>query len=137
MSDTIAHSRALLRLFAQSGYGELHVRSGDFEMFVARSGGRRNPLHAVASLAQPPATVQSTPAQATAFRVTAPHIASLISILPVGSAVAAGDAVARLALLDEQIDIVADRAGMVDAVLAQPGALVEYATPLLSLTSAA
>jgi acetyl-CoA carboxylase biotin carboxyl carrier protein len=121
MSDTIANSRALLRLFIQSDYGELHVRSGDFEMFVARAGGRRNPMRDARA----------------AFLVTAPHIASLVSTLPVGSVVAAGDKVARIALLDEAIDIVADQAGTIDTLLVQPGALIEYATPLLSLTSAA
>jgi acetyl-CoA carboxylase biotin carboxyl carrier protein len=133
MSDTIANSRALLRLFSQSDYGELHVRSGDFEMFVARAGGRRNPMRD-AVLAPAPAPA---PAARAAFLVTAPHIASLVSTLPVGSVVAAGDKVARIALLDEAIDIVADQAGTIDTLLAQPGALIEYATPLLSLTSAA
>jgi acetyl-CoA carboxylase biotin carboxyl carrier protein len=129
MSDPITNSRALLRLFSQSDYGELHVRSGDFEMFVARAGGRRNPMRDAA-----PAPA---PAARASYLVTAPHIASLVSTLPVGSVVAAGDKVARIALLDEAIDIVADQAGTIDTLLVQPGALIEYATPLLSLTSAA
>jgi biotin carboxyl carrier protein len=132
MSDTIDNSRALLRLFTKSGYGELHVRLGDFQMFVARADGARNPLRAGAPAAEP-----SAPASAVSHVVTAPHIASLVSTLPVGSAIAAGDMVARIALLDEEIDIAAEQAGMVDAVLAQPGTLVEYATPILSLRSAA
>jgi biotin carboxyl carrier protein len=132
MSDTIDNSRALLRLFTKSGYGELHVRLGDFQMFVARADGARNPLRAGAPAAEPSAL-----ASAVSHVVTAPHIASLVSTLPVGSAIAAGDMVARIALLDEEIDIAAEQAGMVDAVLAQPGTLVEYATPILSLRSAA
>lgn len=133
MSDTIDNSRALLRLFTKSGYGELHVRLGDFQMFVARADGARNPLRAGGA----PAAEPSAPASAVSHVVTAPHIASLVSTLPVGSAIAAGDMVARIALLDEEIDIAAEQAGMVDAVLAQPGTLVEYATPILSLRSAA
>jgi biotin carboxyl carrier protein len=132
MSDTIDNSRALLRLFTKSDYGELHVRLGDFQMFVARANGGCNPLRAGT-----PAAERSAPASAVSHVVTAPHIASLVSTLPVGSAIAAGDMVARIALLDEEIDIAAEQAGMVDAVLAQPGTLVEYATPILSLRSAA
>jgi biotin carboxyl carrier protein len=138
MSDTIRKSRVLLRLFAQSDYGELHIRDGDFQMFVARTAGRSNPMRGHASMGAlvHPAMPQAA-AQTAAFVVSAPHIATLVSTLPVGSAVMAGDMVARIALLDELIDIPAEQPGMVDAVLAQPGALIEFATPILSLISVA
>lgn len=136
MNKTITDTRALLRLFEQSDYGELYVREGDYQLFLARTAGRTNPLRRGASVTPVPLAAPEAKPSA-AIMVTAPHIASLISALPVGSAVAAGDIVARIALLDEEIDIAAEQAGMVDAILAQPGALVEYATPILSLVAAA
>lgn len=129
MSDAITDTRALLRLFEQSRYGELYVRGDDYSLFIARTAGRTNPL--LKSAAPVPDV-----APITSFLVTAPHIASLVSTVPVGSSVAAGDIVARIALLDEEIDIAAEQGGTVDALLAQPGALIEYAAPILSLIAA-
>lgn len=129
MSDTITDARALLRLFAQSGYGEIHVRSGDFDLFIARTAGRTNPLRAATTVPAPEARLRTT------HVIKAPHIASLISTLPIGSTVAVGEVVARIALLDEQIDIEADQPGMIDATLAEPGALIEYGAPILSLVA--
>ncbi|MFD2579984.1 acetyl-CoA carboxylase biotin carboxyl carrier protein subunit [Novosphingobium colocasiae] len=68
--------------------------------------------------------------------VVAPHIASFLSALPVGSTVAAGEAVARIELLGEEIAVPADRAGTVSQVLAEAGALVEYSAPLVRLLAA-
>jgi biotin carboxyl carrier protein len=136
MNDIVTDTRALLRLFRQSGYGDFHLRSGDFEMFVARPGGGANPLRAVAAVEAVPPSQTAVPSAATERLVSAPHIASFVSALPVGSAVAAGDAVARIELLGEPIDLVAEGPGMVTEVMAQPGALVEYAAPLVRLLAA-
>lgn len=137
MTDIITDTRALLRLFRQSDYGDLHVRSGDYELFVARPQGGANPLRA--PIAQAGASAEpAAPAQvgATEHLVSAPHIASFVSALAIGSAVAAGDAVARIELLGEPIDLFAQQAGLVTDVMAQPGALVEYAAPLVRLLAA-
>lgn len=137
MTDIVNDTRALLRLFSKSGYGDLHLRSGDYELFVAKPNGGVNPLHA--PIAEAPSTGQpAAPNQATGVEqiVTAPHIASFVSALDVGSAVSAGDPVARIELLGEPIDLHAEQAGMVMDVLARPGALIEYATPLLRLLAA-
>lgn len=137
MTDIITDTRALLRLFRQSGYADIHLRSGDYELFVARPGGGANPLHApVAVEAAPvPSAVPVEAAKAEQL-VAAPHIASFVSALAVGSAVAAGDSVARIELLGEPIDLCADQAGLVTEVLAEPGALIEYAAPLVRLLAA-
>lgn len=138
MTDIITDTRALLRLFRQSGYADIHLRLGDYKLFVARPGGGANPLHA--PIAVEPASVPLSAAPVEAARVeqlvSAPHIASFVSALAVGTAVGAGDAVARIELLGEPIDLCADQPGLVTEILAEPGALIEYAAPLVRLLAA-
>lgn len=142
MTDIVNDTRALLRLFRQSGYGDFHLRSGDYELFVARPHGAANPLRAPAAQPASPVQPATTPMPAPApvattdQLVAAPHIASFVSALAVGSHVTAGEAVARIELLGEAIDLVAERPGMVTEILAQPGTLIEYATPLVRLMAA-
>lgn len=131
----VTDTRALLRLFRQSGYADLHLRLGDYELFVARPGGGADPLRV--ATAAPQSSAEAAPAPAAAEQLlVAPHIASFVSALPIGSAVAAGDAVARIELLGEPIDLLAAQAGLVTEVFAEPGALVEYDVPLVRLLAA-
>lgn len=138
MTDIITDTRALLRLFRQSGYADIHLRSGDYELFVATPGGGANPLHAPVVVEAAPVPLSALPVEAAKAEqlVSAPHIASFLSALAVGSAVTAGDAVARIELLGEPIDLCADQPGLVTEVLAEPGALIEYAAPLVRLLAA-
>jgi acetyl-CoA carboxylase biotin carboxyl carrier protein len=138
MTDIITDTRALLRLFRQSGYADIHLRSGDYELFVATPNGGANPLHAPVAVEARPALPMPVPAEAAKAEqlVSAPHIASFVSALAVGSAVAAGDAVARIEVLGEPIDLCADQPGLVTEVLAEPSALIEYAAPLVRLLAA-
>ncbi|HUD90975.1 hypothetical protein [Sphingobium sp.] len=138
MTDIVTDTRALLRLFRQSGYADIHLRSGDYELFVARPGGGANPLHAqvVAEAAAAPSAAAPMETEKVEQLVSAPHIASFVSALSVGSTVVAGDAVARIELLGEPIDLCADQPALVTEVLAEPGALVEYGAPLVRLLAA-
>ncbi|WP_311268182.1 hypothetical protein [Sphingobium sp. WCS2017Hpa-17] len=138
MTDIITDTRVLLRLFRQSGYADIHLRSGDYELFVATPGGGANPLHAPVAVEAAPAPLSAIPVAAAKVEqlVSAPHIASFVSALSVGSAVAAGDAVARIELLGEPIDLCVDQPGLVTEILAEPGALIEYAAPLVRLLAA-
>lgn len=136
MTAIIEDTRALLRLFRQSGYVDFHLRSGDYELFVARPGGSANPLRAPVTQATPLVPVEPAATATSEQLLSAPHIATFVSALDVGSAVVAGDAVVRIELLGEPIDLFADHAGMVTDVLARPGALVEYAAPLVRLLAA-
>jgi biotin carboxyl carrier protein len=137
MTDIVTDTRALLRLFRQSGYGDIHLRLDAYELFISRTGGSANPLREPVAVpdvpSQPEGLVQTA---ATSHLVSAPHLASFVSAPDVGSAVAIGDAIARIELLGEPIDLLADHAGYVTEVLAAPGALVEYAAPLVRLLSA-
>ncbi|NWK94427.1 hypothetical protein DM806_01730 [Sphingobium lactosutens] len=137
MNDIVTDTRALLRLFRQSGYGDIHLRTDDYELFVARPGGGANPLRApidrAAAVPESAPPIEATGAEQV---IAAPHIASFVFALAVGSTVAAGDAVARIELLGEPIDLFAEQPGMITEVLVQPGALIEYAVPLVRLLAA-
>ena len=132
MSELVSDTRTLLRLFRQSGYKDMHIRLDDYEAFFAWAEGAPNPLSGSDAAAEeaPSAAVGED------LIVAAPHIASFVSALPVGSTVAAGEAVALIELLGEEIAVPAERAGTVTEVLAEAGALVEYSAPLVRLLAA-
>lgn len=134
MSELVSDTRAFLRLFHKSGYKDMHVRQGDYEAFFAEADGAPNPM-----IVPAPATEVGAPGAVPEVQertVSAPHIASFVSALPVGSVVGAGEAVARLELLGEEIAVVAEHPGTVSAVLVDAGALVEYSAPLVTLLAA-
>jgi len=132
MSELVSDTRTLLRLFRQSGYKDMHIRLDKYEAFFAWPEGAANPLSGSDAAAEeaPSAAVGED------LIVAAPHIASFVSALPVGSTVAAGEAVALIELLGEEIAVPAERAGTVTEVLAEAGALVEYSAPLVRLLAA-
>ena len=140
MSELVSDTRAFLRLFRQSGARDMHLRFGEYEAFFAKADGAADPMRAAAAVEVAPAAVAGpAPVAAPAageVTVTAPHIASFVSALVVGSEVRAGDPVARIELLGEEIAVPADRAGIVAEVMAEAGALVEYSAPLVRLLAA-
>lgn len=141
MNESINNARVFLRLFEKSPFGELCVRSDTFDLFMAREAGRVNPLLApagVAAAAEPVSEAVAVPAAVLeCLIIRAPHVASLVSVVPAGTAVAVGDMLATLALLDEEIIIAADRAGVVGALHVAPGDLLHYAAPILDLSASA
>jgi acetyl-CoA carboxylase biotin carboxyl carrier protein len=135
VNTIVSDTRALLWIFEKSDYRDLHLRLEGYSVFLAKSGGHANPMHDSPIGDRPlhdrivPDVARSTASHA----IVAPHIASLISTLPLGSCVAMGDIVARLSLLDEFIDLKADYVGTVEAVSAEVGDLLEYGSPILEL----
>ena len=130
MSVLIDNARALLRRFEAMDCRDLLIRDGDFTLFIARDDGVANPL--LAAGPAEPVAVSAAPDH----WIAAPHLGSFLSALPPGSAVDIGTVVAKLALLDEIVEVPADRAGTVAAVAAEEGALIEYGMPLLTLAAA-
>jgi acetyl-CoA carboxylase biotin carboxyl carrier protein len=125
MTETIDNARALLRMFEQSDWQDMHIRAGDYSLFVARQRGGENPMRALRVIA----------AKRDQSVVTAPHVANLVSALPVGSTVQSGMMVAQIELLGDLIDVEADRDGVVETVFAEAGQLLEYGTPILRIIS--
>ncbi|MFN3817712.1 hypothetical protein [Blastomonas sp.] len=130
MSTLVSDTRALMRMFVQSSYRDLYVRSGDVSVFIARDGGGANPMIATARIA--PAADGVTHI-ATTWQLTAPHVATLIWTAAEGDVVEHGTTIARIALLDEEIALTADAAGTVQAAQALPGALIEFGDVILTV----
>ncbi|ETI63761.1 hypothetical protein C100_11320 [Sphingobium sp. C100] len=132
----IDDARALLDTLLTSGWQQLHVASGDTEIFLARKDGGINPMRVVA---QRPAPAIAAPAAQVGpeTAVPAPHVATLEHALAVGTHVTAGQTVATVRVLDEREDVAAPVSGMIVRVDAEPGALLEYGVTLLSIAVAA
>lgn len=135
MPDTITEIRALLMQFEQSGLKDIHVRSADWTVFMARPGGAANPMQ----LAGPepvaaPASVASVPAGTTA--VGAPHLGLFEPVCGPGEAVAAGQVVAILDVLGRKTEIASADAGRVAAVHFAANDLVEYGQTLVEIEAA-
>jgi acetyl-CoA carboxylase biotin carboxyl carrier protein len=122
MSRVVHEARALLEQLRQSGWHDLHLRTTNFSLFIARPGGASNPM-------------RERPVLAPAHEVPAPHIGTVAWIAQLGSALQAGAVVTRIELLGELIDIAAPTAGVVTSIAAPIGTLVEYGSPLVSLAA--
>jgi acetyl-CoA carboxylase biotin carboxyl carrier protein len=129
----VQDARALLKAMKSGDWQELHLVSGDTEIFVARSGGGANPMISPPQQGPVAATAAVQPAPDTETIIAAPHVATLVDLLDVGSRVAAGEKVATLHVLDDAQDVEAPVAGVIASHKAQPGILVEYGDELLMI----
>lgn len=132
VTRAINDARALLSTLISSEWQELHVVSGDTEIFVARAGGGANPMRAP-QLSE----VIEEPAAEPELQVKAPHVATIVASLQVGTLVSTGQKVATLRVLDEEKDVLSPISGTIVRIDAELGALVEYDDPLLSLVQVA
>lgn len=132
MSTLVSDTRALMRMFVQSSYRDLYIRSGDVRIFMARDGGGVNPMMATARIAP---AANCVPHAGTTWQLTAPHVATLIWTAAAGDFVEQGAAIARIALLDEEIELTADAGGTVQAVRVFPGGLIEFDDVILTVES--
>lgn len=130
----ISDARALLDTLVSSDWKQIHIRSGETEVFIGRDGGGANPMRAGAV---PAVTPVSPPSETQATVVTAPHVATLVETLPVGAAVVAGQVVATLRVLDDLQTIASPMAGRISSVEASPGDLLDYKASILKLVEAA
>jgi biotin carboxyl carrier protein len=134
--SAIADLRGLLFLVERSDWREFYLRTGDWSVFMARPGGGVDPMMSGAAVVEAAPTVEAPVAiMAPPTTISAPHIATFVSALPVGSEVGLGAALARIELLGETIDVTSESAGFVAAILAEPGALVEYGQPLVEIVA--
>lgn len=133
VAQAINDARALLDTLLASGWGEVHVVSGDTEIFIARQRGAPNPMRAAPPEAGSGATVPPAPERL----VSAPHVATLVDALPLGTVVAVGDAIATLRVLEDREIVEAPVAGTIVRIDATIGSLLDYGAPLLAIGEAA
>jgi biotin carboxyl carrier protein len=135
--SAIADLRGLLFLVERSDWREFSLRTGDWSVFMARPGGGPDPMLSGGETVAEAAPIAQAPfaPPAPATTISAPHIATFVSALPVGSEVALGAALARIELLGETIDVTTENAGFVTAILVEPGALVEYGQPMVEIVA--
>ena len=132
----IDNARALTVAMIEHGWGTVHVASSTGEFFLAKESGHRDPLSPVASAAPVPAVAIALPvatAAAPAVEIKAPHIATVVSLVPVGTAVAAGQILATLRVLDTTSEVFAPTAGTIAGHGAAVGDLAEFGTVLVRL----
>lgn len=125
MSQTIDEIRAMLRDFRQSPWLDFHVVSDGWKIFLAKPGGKANPMLGVA--------VGEMENAASLLSVDAPHLGLFSTRVEVGSQVEAGACIGVLKVLDRITEVCAERAGLVDAVFFKDGDLVEYGEPMIAL----
>jgi biotin carboxyl carrier protein len=129
--SAITNARALLDAMVAGGWQQVCITGEDGDYFLARLPGTPNPLLAPVAVAQ--AQVQSVTVPTSSQTIKAPHVGTIVWLAAVGEVVETGKAVARLAVLDERIEIVAAGGGTVSAHAGQVGDLVEYAGELVTL----
>jgi biotin carboxyl carrier protein len=125
MTVEVGEIRALLALFARSPWHDLHVRTGEWTIFLAKPGGGANPMQAEVPTAADDRTVA----------VTAPHLGLFKASLPVGYDVAVGTIIGQIDVLGEPTDIACGTAGRIASIVAADGALVEYGEPLVRIAA--
>jgi biotin carboxyl carrier protein len=126
----IDNARALLDSLGENNWATVHVVSGDVEIFIATANGRENPMRAVQSPAAPAA-----PSDANVSTVTAPHVATVVTVVAQGVSIAQGAPLATIAVLGDEEVLTAPGAGRVSNVHVAAGMLVEYGTPLLDIAA--
>jgi acetyl-CoA carboxylase biotin carboxyl carrier protein len=130
LQSAIDDARALLDTLLSSDWQDIHVVSGETEIFIAREGGRPNPMRRASTVAAPALVAEATGQDDV---VTAPHVATIVEVLAIGTQVESGARVATIRVLDTEETVSAPHAGIVTAIHAETGVLVEFKAPILSL----
>lgn len=103
----IANARALLDAMQLGGWKQICVTGDEGDYFIAREVGIANPL-------PEPAQTPTVPAyDCVSLTVNAPHIGTVSWLAAVGQTVAQSEIIARLAVLDQEIEVHASEAGQV------------------------
>lgn len=133
MKVMIDNARVLLGHFVRSDWREMHVRTPDGEIFIARHGGGANPM--LGSVAGD-AAASTAAMDAARVTIAAPHVATVAWIIAPGTPVGDGTVVARLDLLGETVEVSTARAGVVTECHVADGDFVEFEAPLLAISPA-
>lgn len=150
----------LLQEFSRSGLRELHIRSGDFELYLSHDAAdagavmTRNPVVGLPAACAPapvaaPAAVTVTPSAAApasalpadAIIVRAPNLGTFYrspkpgapAYVEVGSRVVEGDELCLIEVMKLFTSVTSRDAGRIHAVLVEDGAMVEADQPLFAI----
>lgn len=128
----IDDARALLQALMIHGWREIHVRTGDTKIFIAQENGAANPMRngsasTLVGVSSPAAANEQV------IVVTAPHVATLESVVAVGTRLAVGESIATLRVLDDLHPLAATVAGTVVRVDAAQGQLLDYKAAILAI----
>jgi len=136
LSAALDDARALLDTLLTSNWQDAHVVSGGTEIFIARDGGRPNPMRRAANAPAKTSAAAAVAAPALT-EVAAPHVATLVDSVAVGARIVSGQVIATIRVLDADEPIFAPCSGTVTAVAAASGAMLEFGTPIMTLSEAA
>jgi biotin carboxyl carrier protein len=130
LQQAIDDARALIDVLTAQGWQEVHVVSGETEIFIAKDGGSINPMRVLeTSRALPLADALGQTI------VKATHVGTIVYVAAMDAVVANGQVVARFRVLDAVEDILAPVSGQIALVHAKVGALVEFDAPIIALSS--
>ncbi len=122
--DPLFEARALLRTFLKSDWKSCDIVTDRLTLFASRDPAIR---------AHQARQVLAAPAPIPTIDLCAPHLGTLVCLAALGTRLEPGTVYGRVAVLDEERDMVADQAGNVAWHHQQAGALVECGQPLMSL----
>jgi len=146
--------KKLIELLEESNIGELEIKEGEESVRIARNSGTVQYVSApIQNYAPAPAQQPTAPTQATAPVAAAPAVATVPSghsikspmvgtyysapspgsapFVEVGKSVKVGDVICIIEAMKMMNQIVADKAGVIEAILVQDGNPVEFDQPLV------
>lgn len=142
----------LMAEFARSGVRELHLRHGDFEIYlsndasapiVSRSVADASPsaVRSVEALPAPPVAALTTDLPADAFVVSAPNLGTFyrspkpgaVFYVELGSQIAVGDELCLIEVMKLFTAVRAEVAGRIHSIFAPDGEMVEAGQPLFAI----
>lgn len=145
--------KKLIELLEESGIDELEIKEGEETVRIARNRAPTGPItyQMAAPVAAAPAPVAAAPAAAPAAEAKAekrsghvmrsPMVGTFYrspspgspSFVEVGATVKAGDVVCIVEAMKMMNQITADKGGVIEAILVENGAAVEFDQPLFTI----
>uniref|UniRef100_UPI0035C9C376 hypothetical protein n=1 Tax=uncultured Sphingomonas sp. TaxID=158754 RepID=UPI0035C9C376 len=130
LAAAINDARALLDALLANNWHDAHVATAETEIFIAQSVGRANPMRITSAHSG-----SVPPVAAVEVVVKAPHVSTIVSIVAIGTMLEAGSSIARLRVLDEEHELLTERAGIVCATYVAPGDLVEFGVSVAGVSA--
>jgi acetyl-CoA carboxylase biotin carboxyl carrier protein len=140
--------KKLIELLEESDIDELEIKEGEESVRISRHANKGQPIYAAPGYAPPPAPAAASAAapeaevdKFTGHVVTSPMVGTFYrspspgspSFVEVGQNVKVGDVICIVEAMKMMNQIEADKAGTVEAILAEDGEPVEFDQPLITI----